>query len=224
MAKEGGVAQGGNHWVTIAVAAIGAVSAIGAAFIARGPVTPAPAPTAQVAPAGAASVQPLVSSPTPDPQTAQTTGATTTGAAATEAVQGAAATPASTVDWRQQVLGYLDTQHKPLIDAGWMKDNGTDDWVGLLKVGTPKVWEVQLVRGVEYQVVGVCDSDCKNVDLEVFDTAGASIGADTLVDDFPRAQFRASQSGPHTVKVWLRDCNSADGTQSCMVAVRLLRH
>lgn len=221
MAKEGGVSQGGNHWVTITVAAIGAVSAIGAAFIARGPAPQNPA--AQVATGAAPAVQSLVSEAPPAAQTAETTGATTTGAAAASAVQNTTATPASTVDWRQQVLGYLDVQHKPLTEAGYARDNGTEDWVGLLKVGTPKVWEVQLVRGVDYQVVGVCDSDCKNVDMEVYDGAGATIGGDTLVDDFPRAAFRPNQSGPHTVKVWLRDCNSADGTQSCMVAARLLR-
>lgn len=206
MAKEGGGNSG--TWVTIVVAAIGAVSAIGAAFIARGPVAPA----VQTAVGGAPVVQPLASVAAPAAQTVQT--------AATTPADGAA-TPA--VDWRQQVLGYLDTQHRPLVDAGYAKDNGTDDWVDQLKVGTPKVWEVQLVRGVDYQVVGVCDSDCKNVDMEVYDASGATIGADTLEDDFPRAQFRPNQSGPHTVKVWLRVCNSADGTQSCMVAARLLR-
>ncbi|KAF0171355.1 MAG: hypothetical protein FD160_3705 [Caulobacteraceae bacterium] len=214
MAKEGGGNSG--TWVTIVVAAIGAVSAIGAAFIARGPVAPAPA--TQTAVGGAPMVQPLASGTAPPMEAVQTSAAMPV--SATEA-PAPAAPPA--VDWRQQVLGYLDTQHKPLVDAGYAKDNGTEDWVGLLRVGTPKVWEVQLVRGVDYQVVGVCDSDCKNVDMEVYDGAGASIGADTLVDDFPRAQFRPDQSGPHTVKVWLRDCNSADGTQSCMVAARLLR-
>jgi hypothetical protein len=208
MAKEGG----GSPWVTIIVAALGAAGAIGAAFIARGPSTPAP--------------QSLVTAQTPAAEQVTPTATTvsqTVDTAATTTPSSTTTPAASTTDWRQQVLGFLDTQHKPLVDAGYARDNGTEDWVGLLKVGTPKVWEVQLVRGVDYQVVGVCDSDCKNVDMEVFDTAGASIGADTLVDDFPRAQFRPSQSGPHTVKVWLRDCNSADGTQQCMVAARLLR-
>ena len=214
MAKEGG----GSPWVTIIVAALGAVGAIGAAFIARGPQQPAPQSVVGAQTSGdAATVQPVSTGATP------TSPAVETAPVATAPATTTSSTPASTVDWRQQVLGYLDVQHKPLVDAGYAKDNGTDDWVGLLKVGTPKVWEVQLVRGVDYQVVGVCDSDCKNVDLEVYDATGATIGADTLVDDFPRAAFRPNQSGPHTVKVWLRDCNSADGTQSCMVAARLLR-
>jgi hypothetical protein len=211
MAKEGG----GSHWVTIIVAALGAAGAIGAAFIARGPATSAPQTLVAAQTTGAPTAPQIAPAATTVSQTVDTAATTTP-----------ATTPASaapSTDWRQQVLGFLDTQHKPLADAGYARDNGTEDWVGLLKVGTPKVWEVQLVRGVDYQVVGVCDSDCKNVDMEVFDMSGASIGADTLVDDFPRAQFRPGQSGPHTVKVWLRDCNSADGTQQCMVAARLLR-
>lgn len=203
------MAGGNNTWVTIAVAAIGAVGAIGAALIARGGND---APPAQVEPAPQAAVSAPVSPAAPESgATAQPTSAT------------AAAPAANAVDWRQQVLGYLDTQHKSLTDGGYARDVGTDDWVGLLKIGTPKVWEVQLVRGVDYQVVGVCDSECKDVDMEIYDPAGAQVGGDTLVDDYPRVQFRPASSGAHTVKVWLRTCNAADGSQSCMVAARILR-
>lgn len=206
---------GNNQWVTVAVAAIGAIGAIGAALVVRGGGdTPAPK-TETVQP-----VADLTAS------SAMQTGASIP-AQTTPVTQQTAATPTPVttpaVDWRQQVLGYLDTQHKALTDAGYARDTGADDWVGLLKIGTPKVWEVQLVRGLDYQVVGVCDSDCKDVDMEIYDPSGARVGGDTLVDDYPQVQFRPANSGAHTVKVWLRQCTSADGTQSCMVAARLLR-
>jgi hypothetical protein len=209
------MADGGNNpWVTIAVAAIGAVGAIGAAMVVRG-ANNAPAKVETVAP------QPVVSQTT----MAAPVEATQTASATPDPVQqvGATTAPAQQVDWRQQVLGFLDTQHKPLMDRGYVRDDGTEDWVGLLKVGTPKVWEVQLVRGVDYQVVGVCDRDCKNVDMEIYDPAGAKVGGDTLEDDAPQVMFKPTSSGAHTVKVWLRSCTSADGTQSCVVAARVLR-
>ncbi len=196
-----------NIWVPVLVAAIGATSAIGAAVIMRPPPqTPLAAQTAKETPpsvTGGAQVE--TASTDVAPQTA------------------VGAAPTTAVDYRQQVLGYLDQQHKPLTDAGYARDTGAMDWIGLLRVGTPKVWEVELVRGGDYQVVGVCDSDCKDVDMEIYDMTGSFVGRDTLVDDYPRVQFRPAQSGVHTVKVWLRDCNSADGTQSCMVATRILR-
>lgn len=197
------VAGSAHVWVPVIVASISAVSAIGAALIMKPSPSPTPAPTTQESSKDAAT------DPAPAPQPGP-------GPASTS-------TPASGVDYRAQVLGYLDTQHKPLTDAGYARDEGTDDWVGLLDVGTPKVWEVQLVRGVDYQAVGVCDSDCKNVDMEIYDPGGHMIGADTLVDDYPRVAFSPAQSGPHTIKVWLRDCTAANGSHSCVVAVRLLR-
>jgi hypothetical protein len=219
--RDGGIkmADSSNNgpWVTIVVAAISAAGAIGAAMVVRGGSEAPKAAVSQPEIQAAASL-PAVTAGAP-----AVTQAATTPAETVAQPQSTAAPAASSTDWRAQVLGFLDTQHKPLIDAGYARDTGADDWVGLLKVGTPKVWEVQLVRGVDYQVVGVCDSDCKDVDMEIYDPSGAKVGGDTLVDDFPRVQFRPAVSGAHTVKVWLRNCASADGTQSCVVAARILR-
>lgn len=204
-------------WVPVIVAAISAVSAIGAAIILR------PAPPATQAPSTLAAVPATQGGGAGSTPVETATATAPPAAPGAPAPSGATAAPTPAIDYRQQVLGYLDTQHKTLTDAGYARDAGTDDWVGLLQVGTPKVWEVELARGVEYQVVGVCDSDCKNVDMEIYDASGRFMGGDTLVDDYPRVQFRPAQSGAHTVKVWLRDCTSADGTHSCLVAARILR-
>lgn len=211
--------NGSNPWVTIAVAAIGAIGAVGAAMVVNWkpePKSPVTQPATQTA-----------AQPVADVSSAQTpVGGPPTQPAATPASAPSAAPTGPVRDeayWRQQVLGYLDTQHKPLMDRGYVRDEGTADWVGLLRVGTPKVWEVQLVRGVEYQVVGVCDEECKDVDMEIYDPSGAKVGGDTLADDAPQVRFAPTSSGAHTVRVWLRTCNAADGSQSCVVAARVLR-
>lgn len=208
-----------NPWVTIAVAAIGALGAVGAAMVVNW--RPEPKPAAQTTTA-----QPVVDTSAAAPGATTVGGVATPSATPAEGIPpspGPGATAAQQIDWRRQVLSYLDTQHKPLMDRGYVRDEGTEDWVGLLKVGTPKVWEVQLVRGLDYQVVGVCDSECKDVDMEIYDPSGAKMGGDTLADDAPQVHFTPASSGAHTVKVWLRTCNAADGSQSCVVAARVLR-
>lgn len=216
--------NGSNPWVTIAVAAIGAVGAIGAAMVVRGGGDDKkPEQTQSVA-----TPQSVVDTATPQQPMTNVGGTTQPATAQTASAPATTTTPpvanaANQVDWRRQVLSYLDTQHKPLMDRGYVRDEGTEDWVGLLKVGTPKVWEVQLVRGIDYQVVGVCDSECKDVDMEIYDPSGAKMGGDVLADDAPQVHFVPTSSGAHTVKVWLRTCNAADGSNSCVVAARLLR-
>jgi hypothetical protein len=114
------------------------------------------------------------------------------------------------------VRGYLDTQHNI---AGYSHDRGTADWVGALRSGQPQYWEVQLARGGNYQIVGVCDSDCSDVDMEVYDSNGNSVGSDTLDDDYPRVQLTPSSSGTFSVKIWLHACSN----EPCYAAARVLR-
>lgn len=130
----------------------------------------------------------------------------------------AAAAPAAYADnqYEQAVRGYLDSQHN--ID-GFSKDRGTSDWVGALRSGQPQYWEVQLARGATYQIVGVCDEDCNDVDMEVYDAQGRSVGSDTLADDYPRVQLTPSASGTYSVKIWLHQCS----TEPCYAAARVLR-
>ena len=119
-------------------------------------------------------------------------------------------------EYETAVKGYLDTQHK--ID-GFSRDRGTGDWVGSLRSGQPQVWEVDLVRGATYQIVGVCDTDCKDVDMEVFDGNGNSVGSDTLADDYPRVQLTPNSSGEFSVKIWLHECSN----EPCYAAMRVLK-
>lgn len=188
----------GQTWVPITVAGITAISGIVAAVIMR-PPSPAPAPAPAEIDAGAKEKTSVTVPTVPSPN----------------------AMPSER--WRNQVLANLDSQHKTLTDAGYNRDTGVDDWIGLLRIGAPKLWEVELVRGGDYQAVGVCDADCKDVDMEIYGPAGERLGGDVAVDDYPRVAFRPTQSGPHTIKVWLRQCVAEDGSQSCAVAARILR-
>ena len=119
-------------------------------------------------------------------------------------------------EYETAVRGFLDSQHNI---SGFSKDRGTSDWVGGLRSGQPQYWEVQLARGATYTLVGVCDSDCKDVDMEVYDGGGRSVGSDVLDDDYPRVQVTPSSSGTFSVKIWLHECSR----EPCYAAARVLR-
>jgi hypothetical protein len=114
------------------------------------------------------------------------------------------------------VRANLSAQHQI---EGFSQDRGVSDWVGALRTGQPQYWEVQLARGATYQIVGVCDGDCQDVDMEVFDSKGTSVGSDTLSDDYPRVQVVPATSGTFSVKIWLHTCTA----EPCYAAARVLR-
>jgi hypothetical protein len=128
------------------------------------------------------------------------------------------AAPSASADnqYEQAVKGFLDSQHQ--ID-GYSQDRGTSDWIVALQSGKPQYWEVQLARGAQYQIVGVCDTDCKDVDMEVFDSRGNSVGSDVLADDYPRVTLTPASSGTFSVKMWLHECSR----EPCYAGARVLR-
>jgi hypothetical protein len=78
---------------------------------------------------------------------------------------------------------------------GRMDDDATDSWT------------VQLQGGFTYKVVGFCDQDCDDVDLEVY-LDDKSIDSDLLVDDYPILDFTASSTGRYTIKVTMASCKA----------------
>lgn len=132
------------------------------------------------------------------------------------ALLSAAGTASAQNNYEQAVRNNLNSQHQV---AGYSQDRGTSDWVGALRSGQPQYFEVQLARGANYMIVGVCDGDCKDVDMEVYDARGNSVGSDTLADDYPRVSVTPSASGTYSVKIWLHQCS----VEPCYAAARVLR-
>ncbi|HEY7471732.1 MAG TPA: hypothetical protein VIE68_05225 [Gemmatimonadota bacterium] len=93
---------------------------------------------------------------------------------------------------------------------GYRPDSGvfhTDMIVGLLPAGGDIGLEVDLVAGVEYMIVGVCDGDCSDLDLSLSDVAGNELFSDDLEDDAPILSFTAPGSGAHILWVTMYACS-----------------
>jgi len=80
-------------------------------------------------------------------------------------------------------------------------------------------WNVpaQLVAGYEYRVIGVCDQNCRDMDMAVFDESGATIGQDNAQDDHPVVAVAPAATGNVTIQAQMFQCTG----QPCYYALAL---
>ncbi len=91
--------------------------------------------------------------------------------------------------------------------------------IGMLPRGGAVVVEANLRAGVRYTVVGVCDSDCVDLDLRVHAPGGDQVlDEDVNTDDVPLLTFVAPADGPHPITVVMSDCR----TELCYFGVRVM--
>ena len=76
---------------------------------------------------------------------------------------------------------------------------------GRLAAGNRYMANIQAPGGATY-FVGVCDENCRDLDLIVRDASGREIGRDKEIDDVPLVMVEAT-AGTYTVEVSMADCN-----------------
>jgi hypothetical protein len=84
---------------------------------------------------------------------------------------------------------------------------------GALKNGGEDIISVPLSGGSQYQIIGICDTDCSNLDTHLLDSNGKEVDSDTESDDFPIVG--AKGSGTYTLRVEMVACD----TDPCSYAV-----
>jgi len=65
---------------------------------------------------------------------------------------------------------------------------------------------VTLQESMEYRVVGVCDQDCFDLDLALFDSSGAQVSSDYLDDALPIMAYVPDTTGEYQVEVIMIAC------------------
>ncbi len=93
--------------------------------------------------------------------------------------------------------------------------------VGLLKSGDSTTLDVTLNLDRNYRLVGVCDQQCSNLNMKLYNNSGALVYEDTSNDDLPLVDASPRVSGSYTLKVTMADCSNA--TYGCYYGVTLLR-
>lgn len=106
-----------------------------------------------------------------------------------------------------------DTDDQMRLVEGILRDRGYEsngfERHGTLSSGESVRHEVYVSAGRNYVASGVCDVDCGDVDVLIYDRYGNEVASDTLPDDFPLAQFRASYTGTYQVEVRLYQCTTS---------------
>jgi hypothetical protein len=75
-----------------------------------------------------------------------------------------------------------------------------------LEEGYSRKHEVYLRYGSYYELCAVCDNDCGDIDIKLYDGYGNLIAQDNTDDDVPVVSCRVVSSGYFTVKVIMADC------------------
>jgi hypothetical protein len=134
----------------------------------------------------------------------------------------AAAPALAQSDHRASVVELLREASQEVAARGFRAETRVFDarsMIGMLPRGGAVVVEANLRAGVRYTVVGVCDSDCVDLDLRAHAPGGdVVLDEDVNTDDVPILTFVASADGPHPITVVMSDCR----TELCYFGVRVM--
>jgi hypothetical protein len=68
---------------------------------------------------------------------------------------------------------------------------------------------INLSMGKSYGIVGVCDRDCRDLDIALYDNRGNLIASDLEDDDIPAIAVTPYRSGTYRVRVDMANCYSS---------------
>lgn len=78
--------------------------------------------------------------------------------------------------------------------------------IDVLELEDSVAYDLPVERDTEYMIIGVCDADCDDLDLAVYDQDGNQITSDFATDDYPVLEFRARRRGTWTLQVSMPGC------------------
>lgn len=84
-----------------------------------------------------------------------------------------------------------------------------------LNEGGEDQYSVQLVAGKAYTLVGVCDGDCTDLDIALYDENNNLIDQDALTDDRPIVKVTPRRSARFRMEVSMASCSD----EPCFYAV-----
>jgi len=113
------------------------------------------------------------------------------------------------------ILSQLQSAQAALAQQGYQLIG--QPYSGGLQQG--QTWNVpaQLSTGVDYRVIGVCDRDCADLDLVMFDANGSPLVQDRSTTSQPIIGIQPAYSGNYTIQVQMYNCSVAP----CYYAIAL---
>ncbi len=93
-------------------------------------------------------------------------------------------------------MAFTSAGYIPVIEDG-----------GRLIHGASETYTVTLEAGRTYILMGVCDEDCLDLDMELYDGYGNLISRDDSEDDVPTVEVSVTNGGDFTLQVTMFECN-----------------
>ena len=106
---------------------------------------------------------------------------------------------------------YADTVWSKLQD--WYENYNEDGYgvenyvVGKLDEGETDSWSFWLKGGINYTIIGVCDEDCGDIDLAIYDEKDSLVDEDVMEDDYPIVNASPAKDELFTVDVDMYECD-----------------
>jgi hypothetical protein len=116
------------------------------------------------------------------------------------------------------IRSYLDSNAQTNAQ-GFAPAAGVQDQIARLQPEGDHRWDVNLAANTPYRIIGVCDNECSNVDMELLDHTGAVVQSDVLPDDIPIINITPTANDRYTVRLILKTCTLAP----CYVGGRVLQ-
>ncbi len=107
--------------------------------------------------------------------------------------------------YTDQMQGYMNTQAQNSAFREGFASVSTMQ-TGSTNQGSNTSHYVQLNGGSNYMIIGVCDRDCTDVDLRLYDPSGNNIATDVATDDHPTLRFLAPVTGNYRLQVEMAQC------------------
>jgi hypothetical protein len=110
-------------------------------------------------------------------------------------------------EYRAQLRGQLAAAEEIYRSEGYRQVMGPEmDGLGQ---GAEESYSLTLRSGWTYQILGVCDNDCSDLDLKIIDENGNTIAEDELADDAPIVEVTPKWTGKFTLEVNMYRCREA---------------
>ena len=109
--------------------------------------------------------------------------------------------------WERQVRDQIRRAGRILEDRGFELSH--DLFTGSLRDDENENLTLNLRRGTDYAIIGVCDEDCTDIDLRLFDEDGDEVDSDVETDDNPVVQITPRASGKYRIKVIMATCSTS---------------
>jgi len=106
--------------------------------------------------------------------------------------------------YREQIEGLLATTGLIYTTQGYQRTH--DPYIDSLVGSSSDSLNFTLQGGKDYVIVGVCDTDCEDLDLKLFDENDNEIDTDTATDDFPILRVVPKWTGRFDLKVVMASC------------------